>query len=64
MRMNTYDVDGIKVDAINDYDAVKKVYRTADKIELCGTYEGRNSDDWLYRVIFRNGHAMVGVLRV
>ena len=55
---NDYDIEGIKYAAVNEYDAVKRAYKTALKIELV-EYLGNNA--WQYRAIFRSGVATVVV---
>lgn len=67
--MNTYEIEGTRYEATNEYDAVKQAYKTADKIVYDG-YEGNHGgrETWYYTAEFRGsngiGHSHVKVQRV
>lgn len=67
--MNTYEIEGTRYEAKNEYDAVKQAYKMADQIVFDG-YAGNDggSETWYYTAIFRcsngGGHSHVKVRRV
>jgi hypothetical protein len=63
--MNTYEIEGRRYEAKNEYDAVKQAYKMADKIVFdgyAGNHVGRET--WYYTAEFRCGHAHVKVQRI
>ena len=59
--MNQYDIDGIIYEAKNEYDATKKAYRMAERVNMV-RYLGE--DKWNYSVRFSHGNATVLVVRL
>jgi len=59
--MNTYEVEGRIYKARNEYDAVKKAYKMAKRIEW-GGYVG--DETWNYKAVFSCGKVNVMVRRV
>ena len=59
--MNTYEIEGTLYEAKNEYQAVGRAYKMADRIIMTG-YSG--NETWDYTAMFRSGKANVTVKRV
>ena len=59
--MNTYEIEGQRYEARNEYEAVKKAYKMASSWRLF-KYICKNS--WAYEAIFTSGRSMVVVSRI